>query len=705
MHMAEHSPPVSRSIGTFTFSHSGESTSVNELGMREMQARAYAKRTSRLLLIKAPPACGKSRALMYLALDKLRHQGLEKVIIAVPQMVIGSSFKDTDLTSGGFFEDWHIDEGYNLCTPGGESGKAERVLQFMHDPDARCLLCAHPTLVAFHKNLSDVSLLNRTLVAIDEFHHVSADEGNQLGNVIRSLIADSKAHLVAMTGSYFRGDSVPILSSEDERLFDTVTYTYYEQLNGYRYLKSLGINYAFYKGKWTDALPEVLDTGKKTLIHIPPTNSREATGDKTNEVGAVLDAIGRMNYLDEDTGVYTVTREDGRAVRVADLVTPAVQYKALDYLRKIRERDDIDIIIAMGMAKEGFDWPWCEHVLTVAYRSSLTEVVQIIGRATRDCKGKEHAQFTNLIRRPAGTKSDIGDGVNALLKAIVLSLLMEQVLTPNVHFRVRGEEVGPGGGGKQMVIDDERLDALSEPAKAILDHLGEITEDLLTSGHTGILFNEVMDPGEEVSGEFRKEIETRLMQRDPGLSGDDMVTLTDCVIKAMEVKAMEAARQSTLGAAAGRAQGGEGSGGADVRTEGVIYEEDEGGEELEGNDALLRNRSNYNVDSLRLDLIASIHPFAGFYDFISRDFTQKEMETILNYVRSQREPMSMREALELWPHINNFISKHKRDPDPNARRDDERRFAVALAYIRKKVAEQRRDYPEEAAAADGGAHA
>ena len=52
------------------------------------------------------------------------------------------------------------------------------------------------------------------------------------------------------------------------------------------------------------------------------------------------------------------------------------------------------------MAKEGFDWPWCEHALTVGYRGSLTEIIQIIGRATRDSPNKTHAQFTNLIAQP-----------------------------------------------------------------------------------------------------------------------------------------------------------------------------------------------------------------------------------------------------------------------------------------------------------------
>ena len=28
--------------------------------------------------------------------------------------------------------------------------------------------------------------------------------------------------------------------------------------------------------------------------------------------------------------------------------------------------------------KRRFDWPYCEHALTVGYRSSLTEIIQII---------------------------------------------------------------------------------------------------------------------------------------------------------------------------------------------------------------------------------------------------------------------------------------------------------------------------------------
>ena len=78
----------------------------------------------------------------------------------------------------------------------------------------------------------------------------------------------------------------------------------------------------------------------------------------------------------------------------------------------------MDLIIALGMAKEGFDWVFCEHALTVGYRGSLTEVVQIIGRCTRDSENKTHAQFTNLIAQPDAADDQVTVSVNNMLKAI-----------------------------------------------------------------------------------------------------------------------------------------------------------------------------------------------------------------------------------------------------------------------------------------------
>ena len=66
-----------------TYNPTNGYTRSNELGMRPMQERAWEKRGEQYLLIKSPPASGKSRALMFIALDKLRNQGIRQAIVVV----------------------------------------------------------------------------------------------------------------------------------------------------------------------------------------------------------------------------------------------------------------------------------------------------------------------------------------------------------------------------------------------------------------------------------------------------------------------------------------------------------------------------------------------------------------------------------------------------------------------------------------------
>ena len=303
-----------------TYAHTGNSTKTNQYGMREMQEKVFAARNAKYLLIKAPPASGKSRALMFIALDKLEHQGIKKVIIAVPERAIGSSFKKTDLKSHGFFADWNPEDKYNLCTAGTDESKVTLFSKFL-DSDSKILICTHATLRYAYEEVEEAKF-NDCLLAIDEFHHVSADrESSKLGELLHSVMTKSNAHVVAMTGSYFRGDGVPVLSPEDEIKFDKVTYNYYDQLNGYNYLKSLGIGYHFYQGKYLNAIHEILDTDKKTILHIPNVNSGESTKEKYAEVDKILDGIGTLEKQDEETGVlYIKRRTDGKIIKVADLV-------------------------------------------------------------------------------------------------------------------------------------------------------------------------------------------------------------------------------------------------------------------------------------------------------------------------------------------------------------------------------------------------
>ena len=114
-----------------TYEQTGESTKTDEMGMREMQRRAFDKRNSNHLLIKAPPASGKSRALMYVGLDKLINQGKKKVIVAVPEKSIGSSFGNTNLTEAGFFADWEVEDRNNLCLGTGDDTSKVKSFNFI----------------------------------------------------------------------------------------------------------------------------------------------------------------------------------------------------------------------------------------------------------------------------------------------------------------------------------------------------------------------------------------------------------------------------------------------------------------------------------------------------------------------------------------------------------------------------------------------
>lgn len=637
-----------------TYGQTGQSIRTNSMGMRDMQARAYAARDAQYLLIKAPPASGKSRALMFIALDKLQNQGIKKVIIAVPERSIGASFAPTELNKYGFFADWAPIDQYNLCTPGsdGSKSKVDAFKNFMLS-EARILICTHATF-RFASDELDETIFDDTVIAIDEFHHVSADINNRLGDILRNIMKKSSAHLIAMTGSYFRGDSVPVLLPEDEALFTKVNYNYYEQLNGYRYLKSLGIGYHFYQGKYTSAILEVLDTNQKTILHIPNVNSGESTKDKHNEVDFIIDAIGSVVRQDAETGVIHVMRHtDGKIIKVADLVedTPKERDKIVNYLRNMDSVDDMDLIIALGMAKEGFDWPYCEHALTVGYRGSLTEVIQIIGRATRDSENKTHAQFTNLIAQPDAEDDLVKLSVNNMLKAITASLLMEQVLAPNWNFKTKRSDDDKSGPG------EIKIRGLKEPSsKRVKDILESDLNDLKAT----VLQDDQMLKA--IPGNVDPEVINKVMipkiirVKYPELSDDEVEevrqhVVVDSVIKNGEIK--EA-----------------------------------------GDQRFIRLADKFvNIDDIHVDLIDQVNPFQKAFEILSKSVTTKVLKVIQETIDATRITMDFEEAKILWPKINDFVKTYGRQPDLNSNDPLERRMAECILYL--KAEKRKRQYNHE----------
>ena len=683
---------------TVHYAQQGISKRNNELGMRPMQERAYARRGEPYLLIKSPPASGKSRALMFIALDKVRHQDLRQAIIIVPERAIGASFNNARLTEQGFEADWEVKPQWNLCNaPENNEGTIHAVGEFLKSDDA-FLICTHATF-RFAVDRYGVEAFDDRLIAIDEFHHVSANPNNKLGLHLQEFMARGKTHIVAMTGSYFRGDSDAILMPEDEARFETVTYTYYEQLNGYDYLKSLDIGYYFYSGSYLDDIMRVLNPDEKTILHIPNVNSRESTTDKYREVERIINALGEWEGTDPETGFLLVRTPEGKTLRIADLVEDDARKRnkvitALKDPNQINNRDHVDIIIALGMAKEGFDWIWCEHALTVGYRSSLTEIVQIIGRATRDAPGKTRAHFTNLIAEPDASQSDVLEAVNDTLKAIAASLLMEQVLAPRFEFRPRSTEPGDSSNdngmssalpsGETVILDEQGnirqvfIKGLKEPqsadAKRICkEDIRELIADFLNDRRTmerGLFDPEVVP--EELTVVKMGQI---IKQRYPSLDAEDQEAVRQHVVTTMNL--INSGAISQIGHIPDNPDGSAQSQGGTI---GVGMPG-----ELMSNTGFVDGTRKYilDVQNLDIDLIDQVNPFSAAYAVLSKTMTESRLREIEAYLSQKRIKITPEEARLLAERALQFKKSHNRLPDIRSADPWEVRLAEgARAYVK-----------------------
>ena len=664
------------------YAQSGRSTKANELGMRPMQERAYERRGEQYLLIKSPPASGKSRALMFIALDKLTNQALKQAIIVVPERSIGASFNDEELSKYGFWADWAVEPKWNLCNaPGTEGGKVNAVGAFL-ESDGKVLVCTHATF-RFAVDKFGVEQFDDRLIAVDEFHHVSANPDNKLGLHLSDFIARDKVHLVAMTGSYFRGDAEAVLAPEEESKFETVTYTYYEQLNGYEHLKRLDIGYYFYSGSYVDDILKVLDPHEKTIIHIPNVNSRESTKDKIREVEHIIGELGDWQGSDPVTGFQLVKTAEGQILRIADLVDDDMARRdrvsaSLKDHRQKYNRDFVDIIIALGMAKEGFDWIWCEHALTIGYRASLTEIVQIIGRSTRDAPGKASARFTNLIAEPDASEDAVTEAVNDTLKAIAASLLMEQVLAPRFEFKpknpnngpVDGFDYGSGGyvsGGSNVGYNPNtgqiqvEIKGLAEPkspeaTRICQQDLIEVITPFLQdkpSLERG-LFDEELVPQELTQVRLGKIIRDKY----PNLDEHDHEAVREHAIAALNLT--QKAKQML-------------NNGADS--------------EPGANTALIDGIRKFAMDvrNLDIDLIDRINPFGEAYAILAKAMSEESLKQVAAVISAKRTNLTPEQARALAGRA--VVFKRERGRLPSATSPDawEQRLAEgASAYMRYK---------------------
>lgn len=665
---------MTTAMQSYDIQHDAKAQNVNELGMRVMQARVWAKRNSKNLLIKSPPASGKSRALMYVALDKMMNQGVKKTIAAVPEKSIGGSFKSTELTASGFMFDWHVEDRNNLVsddTERDEDSKVKALLRFLNSVEEGALVCTHSTLREAFKHV-EPEAFEDCLVAVDEFHHLSVASDNRLGTIVTELLNNQRTHVLGMTGSYFRGDTNAVLRPEHESRFTVVTFTYYEQLQGYSYLKKINIGHHFYsvvKGEdevapYIAGIRELYKPGLKTIIHIPQPNSKESV-DKYGEYDAITDIIGDFIEIDQVTGLSLFKcHKTGNTVRVANFVNEDKERQiTLNAMRDDGVLEQVDIVIAVKMAMEGFDWPAAEYAITVGARSSLTQIIQIIGRITRDYPDKTEATFVNLIQEPIADQELVEDAVNDILKAISASLLMEQVITPKFDFKSRSG----GSGSEETGLTQFTIEGFNPPKS-------ERVKEILTQDRQALL----IDALNTVNGDTGMNSDAARILSDDKAGADFLnnVVIPKVIAKKfgegeLSIEEEEELRQQLM---------------LDLNMPAIDKERKRQKRNGENDDSkpsrgIVDAAKKLDVGDLSLDMIARVNPFMGAYEVLAHAITPDMLALVRNHIRVHRRGMTVDEAAEFYDALKKFKADNGRLPDINAASDHEVQLAEALSVL------------------------
>jgi hypothetical protein len=342
------------------------------------------------------------------------------------------------------------------------------------------------------------------------------------------------------------------------------------------------------------------------------------------------------------------------------------------------DRDHVDIIIALGMAKEGFDWIWCEHALTVGNRSSLTEVVQIIGRATRDAPGKTSARFTNLIAEPDASDEAVNEAVNDTLKAIAASLLMEQVLAPKFTFTPKNAgqkegfdygQLGYQEGNTNVGFNEAtgqfhmEIGGLVTPksaeAKRICEQdINEVLAAFVQDRETverGVFDDET--PAEQLTQVKMGRI---IADRYPDLDQEDQ----------------EAVRQHAVAAMAMIQKGKEKT------------PPHEPTSEPKANTAFVDGVRAYvlEVRDLEIDLIDRINPFQTARAILSKAMDEKTLREVAEVIAAKRSQLTYEEARMLAERAIRFKQEHGRLPSLTSSDAWERQMAEGIAFLQRRAA-------------------
>lgn len=407
------------------------------------QKRFYnSLKNEQLWFINGPTACGKTLSIQSLVYNKLNKNKNLKAIIAVPQTIIGTGFKTAKINLDDLGEVL-INPNYYLCSDNVGSN-TETIRNFIEtrptsEVNDRILVCTHQSLVRVLKDIADTD--SELLIVIDEAHHskmAETKEGDVLYNSLGKLISTSikVGHGVGLsTATFFRGDRLSILG-EYKDTFTREVLDYCEFLKNCKWLKGFSFDFVLYSNQLSEAVRNVFKKEvKKTIVWIPSVNSSYSADHKMTDVYSVFQGIaGTKNPEIKHEGPLTLVKRGDTWIKVIELVDDRIDRQSkkdfIDQAHSNTNYDDIDVIIALGMFKEGANWKWAEQGIIVGPRASITEVMQMIGRFFRDAPNKGEVNIYQLLPFLSSQK-ELDDTIfNDYMKAILCLLLLEDIILP-----------------------------------------------------------------------------------------------------------------------------------------------------------------------------------------------------------------------------------------------------------------------------------
>jgi hypothetical protein len=300
---------------------------------------------------------------------------------------------------------------------------------------------------------------------------------NKLGALVKHALQNRESIQVGLaTATFFRGDRTSIIPDDAE--FARFDLAYDEYLETCQFLRSFSYDFVISRGSFADPLRHLFDRKiGKTIVYIPAVNSSSSLGTKMADVNVVLQAIAGTDtptLADIDKPVMRVKRGDEwvRVVNLVDEMNRAAKTEAIIAAHSAPDAGDIDVVIALGMLKEGANWRWADREIIIGHRGSLTEILQMVGRILRDVAGKTSVEVFHVLpfRFDQLNKERTREELNDYLTAILLSMLLENVMSP--LYLPAGK--GDGGGGEGARRINYFKEAFAEEGQAIAA-LAEIT--------------------------------------------------------------------------------------------------------------------------------------------------------------------------------------------------------------------------------------